>query len=177
MATTKTTKSAIAAAFKPTLTLKQIDAEITSVVDASKTLQSRIQELAVAIMLHTYNHGDYSRAQTLVDSLGEGVRRSALVAWFHKAGLDVDEQKGFVGFNKPVMEKNWADVKASPWYSMKPERPFEGFDMKAELERLIKKAEKAMKTAAETPEMDAALMKVTPEQIKALRELAGVQLQ
>ena len=163
--------------FKATLTLKQIDTEIKSVVDMSKTLQTRIQELAVGIMLHAYNHGDYSRAQTLVDTLGEGVRRSALVEWFHKAGLDVDEQKGFVGFNKDIMVKNWAEVKAAPWYTMKPERPFQGFDMKAELERLIKKAEKAMKTAAETPDVDAALVKVSPEQIKALRELAGVSLQ
>lgn len=167
---------ATAATFKATMTLAAIDKEIIAVVDASKTLQSRIQELAVGIMLHAYNHGDYTRAQTLVEQLGEGVRRSALVAWFNKAGLDVDEAKGFVGFNKKVMEKNWAEVKATAWYAMKPERPFEGFDLKAELERLIKKAEKAMKTASETPDFDTALMKVSPEQLTKLRELAGVTL-
>lgn len=158
--------------------VKELDKAIASVIDASKGLQDNIQAVAVGIMVHAWKHGDFTRAQTLVDGLGQGVRRAALVEWFHGCGLKVDEQEQrFSGFNKAKMEDKFEKMKSTPWYTMKPERPFTGFDMKAELERLIKKAERAMKTAANTPDLDAALMKVTPDQLAKLRELAGVQLQ
>lgn len=158
--------------------VKELDKAIAAVIDASKGLQDNIQAVAVGIMVHCYKHGDFTRAQTLVDGLGQGVRRAALVEWFHACGLKVDEkEQRFNGFNKAKMEDKFEKLKSTPWYTLKPERPFMGFDMQAELERLIKKAERAMKTAADTPDLDAALMKVTPDQIKSLRSLAGITLQ
>lgn len=172
--------ASITAAFKAVMTSAELDKAIVKVCDASKTLQDDIHEVAVAIMLHTYNHGDYTKAQMLVDGLGKGIRAKGLVAWFDKAGLKVDEQKGFKGFNKAVMEKNWDYCKKNRWYSMKPENPFAGFDFAAEVERLLKKAEKAIAKDAETPEDGRAegyKMAVTAEQISALRKLTGATLQ
>ena len=170
----------ITAAFKAVMTSAELDKAIVKVCDASKTLQDDIHEVAVAIMLHTYNHGDYTKAQMLVDGLGKGIRAKGLVAWFDKAGLKVDEQKGFKGFNKAVMEKNWDYCKKNRWYSMKPENPFAGFDFDAEVKRLLAKAEKAIAKDAETPEDGRAegyKMAVTAEQISALRKLSGATLQ
>ena len=151
MATTKTTTAKNV--FAASMTAAQLDKAIDKVCVASKTLQSDIHDVAVAIMLHTYNHNDFSRAQTLVDGLGEGVRRTALVEWFQAAGLKVNaEAAKFSGFNKSKMQDKWDKVKSTPWYTMKPERPFAGFDLMAELERLLSKAEKAAKKDAETPE-------------------------
>lgn len=149
MATTKTTSDFVKLAMIPA----DLDKAIDRVCVASKTLQSDIHDVAVAIMVHTYNHNDFSKAQTLVDGLGEGVRRGALVEWFQAAGLKVNAEAGaFSGFNKAKMEDKWDKVKATPWYTMKPERPFAGFDLMAELERLLSKAEKATKKNADTPE-------------------------
>lgn len=176
--TTKTNAVKVSA---PTMTAKQLDAAIKSVCDDSVSLQNRVHDVAVEIMLHTYKHGDYSRAQSLVDNLGKGIRAKALVEWFNKAGLDVDMTKGFTGFKKPVMAKNWEFCKENKWYTMKPENPFAGFDLDAEIAKLIKRAEKAVEKNAALPE-DAErpedfVMNVKVEQLAQLRKLAGVTLQ
>lgn len=193
VATTKATKPAAAAtgrtvnkaaklasAFKVVMSASDIDKAITKVCDASKTLQDDIHEVAVAIMLHTYNHNDFTKARALVEGLGKGIRAKALVDWFHKAGLKVDDVKGFTGFNRDIMEKNWDFCKKNRWYTMKPENPFSGFDFDAEVKRLLAKAEKAIAKDADTPEDGRAedyKMAVTAEQISALRKLSGATLQ
>jgi hypothetical protein len=180
--TTKATALAAVKITAPTMTVKQMDTAIAAAIESSKSLQGQIQDVAVAIMLHAYKHGDYTRAQLLVDGLGEGVRRKALVEWFHKSGLDVSEKDGlFTGFKSKVMEKNWSELLATPWYKMKPENPFSGFDLDAELSRLIKRAEQAMKKNAELPS-DAELpegfkMSCDAEKLATLRSLAGITLQ
>ncbi|QYW05812.1 coil containing protein [Vibrio phage vB_VpaP_G1] len=174
--TTKTAPKATRKAnpFKATMTAAQMDKSIKDVCERSKTLQDDVQEVAVAIMLHAYNHGDFTRAQALVTGLGKGIRAKALVDWFHKAGLNVGDN-GFNGFNKKVMEKNWEVCKKNPWYTMKPENPFSGFDLDAELTRLIERAEKAIQKNNALPE-DAERpenfkMNVSAEQLTALRAL------
>ncbi|AKQ07672.1 hypothetical protein [Yersinia phage vB_YenP_ISAO8] len=175
---TATAKIVIA---KPTMTIAAMDKELTSVIKDSNKLQDRIQTLAVAIMLHCYAHNEFQRAQALVDGLGKGMRRTALVEWFQQAGLKVSKEEGkFNGFNKAKMEDKWGKCLAEPWYTMKPENPFAGFDLEAELKRLIAKAEKAMKKDADTPEDGRAegyKMSCSAEQLASLRKLAGVTLQ
>lgn len=174
----KATKAAVN--FKPTMTIKQIDAAVKDVCDRSATLQDDIQTVAVAIMLHAYAHGDYTRAQSLVDGLGKGIRAKALVDWFHKAGLNFEQDKGFTGFNPAVMVKNFDFCKENKWYTMKPENPFAGFDLDAELAKLIAKAEKAIKKDSETPADERPedyKMNVVAEKLATLRSLAGVTLQ
>ncbi|BET03776.1 hypothetical protein [Cronobacter phage GY3] len=172
--------SKLASAFKVVMSATEIDAAIVKVCDTSKTLQDDIHEVAVAIMLHCYNHNDFTKARALVEGLGKGIRAKALVDWFHKAGLKVDEQKGFTGFNRAIMEKNWDFCKKNRWYTMKQENPFAGFDFEAEVKRLLARAEKAIAKDAETPEDARAedyKMAVTAEQISALRKLSGATLQ
>ena len=63
---------------------------------------------------------------------------------------------------------------------MKPENPFAGFDLEAELKRLIAKAEKAMKKDAATPKTGRAedyKMACSADALAQLRKLAGVTLQ
>lgn len=176
---TATTKIAIAA---PTMTIKAMDAAIAGVIDDSMKLQDRIHEVAVAIMLHCYKHADFSRAQVLVDGLGKGMRRKALVEWFQSAGLKVNEkEQKFSGFNAKKMEDRWAKCMAEPWYTMKPENPFAGFDLDAELAKLLKRAQKAMETNAALPEdaekPEGFKFSCDADKLAALRKLAGVTLQ
>lgn len=172
------TKIAIAA---PTMTVKALDAAIAGVIDDSNKLQDRIHEVAVAIMLHCYKHNEFTKAQTLVDGLGKGVRRVALVEWFKMAGLKVSQENAqFNGFNKDKMQDKWGKCLSEPWYTMKPENPFAGFDIDAEIARLIAKAEKALKKDTDTPEEGRAegyVMNVSVDKLAELRKLAGVTLQ
>lgn len=144
--TTKTTATKTAAPkvdFKPTMTVKQLDTAIKSVCEESKTIQQRIQDVAVGIMLHCYKHNDFSRAQTLVDGLGDGIRKKGLVGWFNKCGLNINQEAGtFNGFNKAIMERNWGEYRSKPWWECNPEKPFKVWDFDTELKRLIKAAEK-----------------------------------
>lgn len=143
-ATVKTTAIAI-----PATDAVNLDVLIAKVIQDSLNLQDNVQKVAVAIMAHAYNYGDYSRAAVLVNGLGTGVRAKALVDWFNRAGLEVDEQNGgFKGWQgKDFIKKHWGRITATKWYDCKPEPIWAGFDLNAELERLIKKAEGAAKKA------------------------------
>lgn len=127
----------------------KLDDMIAKVIKASGTLQDQIQKVGIAIMAHAYKHGDYSRATTLVNGLGSGVRKAALVEWFYRAGLKVDEQTdAFIGWQGAAfIEKHWARITETKWYDCKPENVWGGFDLNAELAKLIKRAEQAGKKA------------------------------
>lgn len=178
MTTTKTNDVVIA---KPTMTAKQLDAAIVRVQDDSKTLQQRIQDVAVEIMLHCYKHNDFSRAQVLVDGLGDGIRKKGLVGWFNKVGLDVNQENGcFNGFKKAIMERNWAEYLTKGWWTCNPEQPFKLWDFDAELARLIKMAEKKAnaddaarkKAELEGVEYQPLVANLTAERLTALKQLA-----
>lgn len=160
MTTTKTTapKAATAKAEKaaPAIDLMKsilddakLDDMIAKVIKASGTLQDQIQKVGIAIMAHAYKHGDYSRATTLVNGLGTGVRKAALVEWFYRAGLKVDEQTdAFIGWQgADFIKKHWDRITETKWYDCKPENVWGGFDLNAELAKLIKRAEQAGKKA------------------------------
>lgn len=176
----KTAPVATANTFKAVFTnVDAMDKAIAKVVASSLKLQDEIQKVAVGIMLHAYHHGDYTRAQILVDGLGKGVRAKGLVEWFHQCGLDIDESTStFSGFKKVVMVKKWDELKATMWYSLKPENPFQGFDLNTELVKLLKRAEAAQTKAAKFTQAgdmeNAALVAVNPELLATLRAAAPV---
>lgn len=173
---------ATVATFKTTMTTKQMDAAMASVIATSNKLQDEIHDVAVAIMLHAYNHADFTRAQQLVDGLGKGVRRAALVEWFTQAGLKVSEkEQKFNGFNKAKMADKWEKCKATPWYNLKPENPFAGFDLDAEIAKLLKRAQKAMDTNAALPadaeRPEGFKFSCDVDKLTKLRNIAGITLQ
>lgn len=167
---TKTTKATV----KGFATVEALDKAISTVIAKSKTLQSDIQKVAIGIVAHAYKHGDYSRANVLVDGLGEGVRRTALVEWFHRCGLNVSEaDQCFNGFNKKVCERKFEEMKGTDWWTLKPERPFDGFDLQAELSRLLKKAERVMAEEGKRSKEENELVKISPEMLVQLRTLSN----
>lgn len=181
--TTSKTESAVIAA--PTMTAAQLDAAIAGVQDESKTLQQRIHDVAVEIMLHCFKHNDFSRAQVLVDGLGDGMRKKGLVGWFNKVGLDVNQENGcFNGFKREIMKRNWAEYLTKGWWTCNPEKPFKLWDFDAELARLVKMAEKRMTEEAaarkkfdmdeseDKGEFSALTANLTAERLNALKQLA-----
>lgn len=160
-----------------------LDKAIDGAFKKAQSLRADIQNVAVGILLHAHKHGDYTRAQTLVDGLGQSVRGKALVDWFVQfGGLQVGKlggnKDGFIGWQGAEYIKAHIDeAKAKMWWECKPEAPFAGFDMKTELERLIARAEKHVKQADKLrreglPE-DADKVHVPQATLDALRKLVA----
>jgi predicted YcjX-like family ATPase len=142
---------------------KMIDSAITS----ANTMKTKVQIAAVAIIKHTHDHGDYSGFKTLVDGLGNGVNTKALVEYITvMTGLVVDEEnKTFSGkVDKKFIMSKFDDAKAIMWHSFKPQKPFAGFDLNAEIAKLIKKCEKMGNLDGEDKE----LVTVDVAQLQAL---------
>lgn len=134
--TVKTAKTATAAA-------KAIIERIEDVSARASSIQEEIQGIGIDILLHAYKHGDYTLANTLVNTLPDGIRKKGLVAWFEKFGGLVVVGKAFGDWKgKDHIKTNMNDAKATKWWSMKPEQPFAGYDLKDKLAALVKAAQK-----------------------------------
>lgn len=167
-AATKKAASALAGEFKD---VKSLDTAIEKVIKSSQSLQADIQKVAIGIVAHAYKHGDYTRANLLVVGLGDGVRKVALVEWFNKCGLVVEDGASeFTGFNKKYAEKHFDEMKSTNWWTLKPQRPFSGFDLMAEIARVIKKADKMASDATLTDEEKAQVV-IDADTLTALRNM------
>lgn len=129
---------------KITTAAQAIVARIDAVVEQAGTVQETIQGIAIDVILHAYKHGDYTLANTLVTKLPDGVRKVALVEWFKRFGGLTADAKGFNGWaGAEHIKANIEGAKKTKWWTLKPEAPFAGYDLKAKLEALIKAATKA----------------------------------
>lgn len=128
--------------------MKHVDVLIDSAIKSAKTMKMKVQVAAVAILQHAEKHGDYSKANVLVDGLGHGVKADSLVAWFVKfGGLIVDEEgKGFGGWKgSEYIKEQFTKAKANAWYDEKKGNAWAGFNLLDELAKVVKKEENARK--------------------------------
>ena len=172
---TKATQTVKYTTFKD---VAELDKEILNTCKAAHTLQARIQNVSVAILLHAYQHGDWTRCNTLVHGLPDGIKRKALVEWFVKfGGLVIDEgAKEFTSWNgKEHVKANFEEAKSVMWWTFAPEKPFAGFDLKTELTKLLDKATKAQATAAKLRQEgkagEADKVQVQPEQLAIIKNM------
>jgi hypothetical protein len=126
-------------------------------------LQTDVQVLAVGVLIHAEEHGDYTAANRLVMALGSGIRRNSLVKWFQKfGGLELDkpekgqESKGFVGWKgKEHIRSNLEKAKASLWYNAIKEAPvFTPYDINEKVQALLKEYKREAKKADDLPELE-----------------------
>lgn len=166
--------------------VETLNKAIDAVIVTSQTMQAEVQNVAFGILMHAYKHGDYSAAARLVNGLADGVRKVGLVAYFELAGLVVNEKgDGFSDWKGKDFIKSQADkLKETMWWSLKPANPYKGFDLKAEIARLIKKAENEAKKAEgfkQAGDADsAALVKIDVALLTSLKSMAapaGVTIQ
>lgn len=131
--------------------VKELDAAIADAVECAAQTREAIQRVAVGILLHAHKHGDYSRAAHFIKALGTGVRQKALSEWFIQyggllAGKNAAGEEDFVGWQgAEYIKANIDGAKSTMWWNCKPEPIFSGFDLNREFEKLIVRAEKAMK--------------------------------
>lgn len=126
-------------------TLPKDSAELDKLVaKAIKSVQSArvtVQQAAVAVLHHAYQHGDYSAASGLVEGLGNTINGKALVEFFVKfGGLKINaDKKGFDGWSgKEFIKEHFNDAKATMWWDLKQQQPYKGFDLEAALQSVLK---------------------------------------
>lgn len=68
------------------LSLNQINAQIRSIKSKNVKLREQIHVVAVSIIGHTHAHGDATVATRLIDAMGRGLDRQALVTYFEDLG-------------------------------------------------------------------------------------------
>lgn len=158
-------------------TKKNVDQLIATAIGSTGKMRNAVQIAAVHILIHAAKHGDYSKAQTLVDGLGHGVNARGLVEWFIKfGGLTVSEDAdGFVGWSgKKYIAENLDAAKGTAWFEFKKQNPYQGFNMVDAVTRTINAAEKALtkkeKALAEGDTETANKIEVTQDEIKELRK-------
>lgn len=93
------------------MSLKSIDQRIRRIVTNSAKLNVLIHETAVMVAKHASEHGDCTRALSLVKAMPASMRRTMLVLWFNtytpirvvltndKVGMLKPEAKGYVPFD------------------------------------------------------------------------------
>ena len=154
--------------------VKQLDAQIETAIQSANTMKAAVQQAAVSIIFHAFTHGDYTRAQTLVDGLGNGINSKAIVEWFVQfGGLTIDEEnKCFGGWKgKDYIKANIETAKSTMWYDLKVQAPFKGFDLNDEIAKLLKKAT-AMAAEVEKGSEKAASIKCDLKTLAALTTLS-----
>jgi len=156
---------------------KNVDELISAAINSSNTMRKNVQIAAVHILIHAAKCGDYTKAQTLVDGLGQGVNARGLVEWLIKfGGLTVlEDATGFDGWQgKDYIKKNLDDAKSKMWFEFKPQNPYAGFNIVDAVTKTIKSAEKALvkksKSLAEGDSETAEKILVTQDEINQLKK-------
>jgi len=121
-----------------------------------KALEGKIHVAACSALYHANEHRNADMMQRLIAGLGGSVRRNALIAWCQDFGkLTVNEkgdnvqfdEKAEAGETPEACAARWAAqqtlAQAKPFWDYKPEAKFQAFDLGAQIQALIKKAEKA----------------------------------
>lgn len=121
-----------------------IGKEIDGIKNAAAKLDTRIHVAALSVASHAHEHGDVTLAQKLVEALGKGMRRNALLAWLVKFGPFAPSEDGKSVVHAKGTEFDLESAKAQPWYDFKQEPAFRPFDLDAMLEKLVENATKAL---------------------------------
>lgn len=122
--------------------LTQIDTNIKWIGRTGKKLDAIIHATACAIIVHAQQHGDCSRAKTLLDAMPKSGRAKALLAWFETMSPIRFNGDGEVGLLADKEKRVWMvdEAKATPFWELNPEKDVVVFDLDKALAALLKKA-------------------------------------
>lgn len=141
-------KKVIKGAVTPAVKLIDVKADLITLIDSianrGKKLDTDIHRAAVSVLVHAVKHGDITLADRLRSALPASGRKNALTAWFCAYGPFAVGEKDQLLYRKlDDGEFNVTAAIAEPFWQYAPEPKFVPFDLKAELQKLVKKAQKA----------------------------------
>lgn len=158
------------------MSLKTIDKNIQTIVTNANKLNTLIHETAMLIVRHAQEHGDCTRALSLVKAMPASMRRTMLVLWFNTfTPIRVVEANDKVGI-LPKTSKNYVDwdvkgADATPFYELAERNPEKSYDFEALVKMvasLAKRIEKKVEEGSvEEADRDSAL--ALSEQLAHLR--------
>lgn len=149
-----------------------IGKEIARIGKAAAKLDTDIHVAALSVASHAFEHGDITLAQKLVEALGKGHRRNALLAWLTAFGPFAPDETGKSVVHVKIAAFELDKAKAKPWYDFKQEPAFKPVVLADMLDALIKKAQAALDDTehADAHEVDAAALARVKELRAALSE-------
>lgn len=118
------------------MSLKKIDANIKTVTTNAAKLNTLIHETGVMVLEHAKEHGDCTRALSLVKAMPASMRRTMLVLWFETySPIRVKFTADKVGILK-ADAKNFTDwdiegAKATPFFELAEQNPEKSYDFEA----------------------------------------------
>lgn len=136
--------------------IKQLMQAIGRIGKAAAKLTKDVQAVAVECAMHAAEHGNVTPANELVESLGKGMRRASLRAWFEKhTCMFIPKGKDKFGFDGPRAEEMMKDAAATrerlaalPWEDAVPEKKVESiFDVSDAFDKFMKRVEGMVKDA------------------------------
>lgn len=137
--------------------IKQLMAAIGKIGKAAAKLTKDVQAVAVECALHAVDHGNVTPANELVESLGKGMRRASLRAWFEtNTPMFIPKGKDKFGFDgqraKDMKAEDRAAIRerlmALPWEDAKPEEKVVSvFDVSEAFDKFMKRVESMTKDA------------------------------
>jgi len=158
-----------------TLTIKDIvkadklDKLIEGIAKTSRKLDADMHLAAVSALVHADEHGDIRPMNALFDAMPKGMRKNALLEWCERFGKFKAAETGKqVVFDK-FAKSNVEGALAKEFWEIAPEAKYTAFDLRSELERLIKKATKANesdKNLSKVDMLDVAVLEAALDNIK-----------
>lgn len=159
---------------------KSLNRMIDDVLKTSKTMHEKLHVVACNCVIQLMAHKQSTPTSKLVKGLlGTSIHAKGLIQWIESNGnVNITQDKdGSVKVSFPENYQtmtvddaiNWAKDVSSFWVSNPPSNPFEGFDYKAELARLNRKAEDMARAKREgTLKRGKKIIELTPEQVDAI---------
>lgn len=128
-----------------------IQKELVSIKAASAKLDMRIQVAGMSILAHINEHHNITLFNELLDSMGKGHRKTAMVEWALANGQiskNMDED-GKLDKDCPykwdkTKTTNLLAAEDKPWFEFKPENLDDTFDFQKMLMSLLSKADKQL---------------------------------
>lgn len=125
-----------------------IQKELGSIKTASAKLDQRIQVAGLSVLAHVAEHHNITLFNELLDSMGKGHRKTAMVEWALKSGtISKNEVDGKLDKDMPYKwdkskTLNMEQAADVAWFNFKPENLDDTFDFAKMLGALLNKAAK-----------------------------------
>lgn len=125
-----------------------IQKELGLIKSASAKLDQRIQVAGMSVLAHVAEHHNITLFNELLDSMGKGHRKTAMVEWALANGtISKNEVDGKLDKDMPYKwdkskTLNLTTAEEKPWFDFKPENLDDTFDFQKMLQSLLTKAAK-----------------------------------
>lgn len=151
-------------------TLKIIDKNIRSITTSAAKLNMLIHTTAMMVASHAKEHGDCTRALTLVKAMPASMRRTMLVLWFNtytpirvvdkndKVGILKENAKGYTPFDLEAGD-------LTPFFEIAEQNPEAGVYDFAELVQMVQRIGKQIEKKVEEG-------KVAPDDVESAKAIA-----